>query len=107
MGFLSLACTCEEKIKDINKARSASEKYAGFAIQFWAECYGKTQKQLDALVGRNQSKDCTGDNFYTGCHDVNEECVGHAFTDFVYRLTPLSGKYICIFEKKWLTFILN
>ena len=75
----SLACRCE------TEARKRS-KYAGFAIHFWGECYGKTQAQLDAVEGSTQSNECTGDQTYTGCFEKDKECAGHAFTDFVYKL---------------------
>ena len=87
-----MVCTCEAKVRELNKARSGAEKYAGFALQFWAECYGKTQSQIDALVLKKTSSECTGDQSYTGCQPADKECAGHAFTDFVYLLKPGAGK---------------
>lgn len=77
----------------MNKIKGESEKYTGFALHFWAECYGKTQRQIDALVGQPNSKACTGDSTFKGCLTSNKECTGHAFTDFVFKLKPIEGMY--------------
>ena len=74
----SLVCKCEKA--------ALKKGYAGFAIHFWGECYGKSMQQINALAGRKQSSQCTGDRTFTGCHAKNDECVGHAYTDFVYKI---------------------
>jgi len=79
----SLACRCEAKARE--------RKYAGFAIHFWGECYGKTPAQLTALDKKTRSNECTGDQAYKGCSAEAKECAGHAYTDFVYKLTGGEG----------------
>eukprot|EP00795_Rhopilema_esculentum_P014496 gene14497-5558_t len=84
-----LACTCESKVKAANEGRTPAEQYVGFALHFWGECYGRTQAQIDSLATRSKSERCTGDQTYKKCYDTNPECTGHAFSEFVYKLSPV------------------
>ena len=83
-----MACKCNQKAKESNNKRRLSEKFVGFAIQFWGECYGKTQAEIDAVGLKKPTNRCTGSqNYSAGCNDGHEGCVGHGDVDYIYLLS--------------------
>ena len=65
---------------------AGGKKYTGFALHYYGECYGRTQADLDKYSLQEQSKRCTGDEEYNGCTEEHKECLGHEYSEFVYKL---------------------
>eukprot|EP00112_Aurelia_sp_Birch-Aquarium-sp1_P019789 Seg4965.1 transcript_id=Seg4965.1/GoldUCD/mRNA.D3Y31 product=Hemicentin-1 protein_id=Seg4965.1/GoldUCD/D3Y31 len=89
-----LACKCDDEARAKNKGRKESEKYAGFALHYWGECYGKTRAQLNALMAKGESHRCTGSQKYDGCRKEHKECVGHEFAEVLYEFKAAAPKDI-------------
>ena len=90
----SIACECKSKTISANKGRQ-DNKFVGFAIHNWGECFGKTQTEIDAIGLKTQTYRCTGSQDYNGCTANHAGCVGHDFADYVYMLSVpgVKGKY--------------
>merc|ERR1719230_11678 len=72
-----LACTCAKK------AKANGWKY--FGLQFYGECWSGPSLN-PARDGT--SKECIGTD-YKACNDKSDtECIGKAFTNYVYKLKP-------------------
>ncbi|XP_065053844.1 uncharacterized protein LOC135682753 [Rhopilema esculentum] len=80
-----LACKCRAAAVLANTL-AGGEKYTGFALHYYGECYGRTQEDLDKYSLQEQSKRCTGDEEYNGCTEEHKECLGHEYSEFVYKL---------------------
>ena len=90
--IFSLACKCDDAARAKNKERKESEQYAGFALHYWGECYGKTRAQLNALMAKGESHRCTGSQKYDGCRKEHNECVGHEFAEVIYEFKAAAPK---------------
>ena len=90
--IFSLACKCDDAARAKNKERKDSEQYAGFALHYWGECYGKTRAQLNALMAKGESHRCTGSQKYDGCRKEHNECVGHEFAEVIYEFKAAAPK---------------
>ena len=75
----SLACKCAKKAKE--------GEFAGFALHYWGECYGKTAAQLEALTSKShQEHRCVGDQTYTKCViGSHAHCTGSDYAEGVYK----------------------
>ena len=95
-----MACKCKENAKKANEGRS--DKYIGFAIHNWGECFGKTQAEIDAVGLKEQTHRCTGDQSYNGCNEEHAGCVGHDYADYIYLLSVEAEKGKCLMECSFL-----
>lgn len=75
----SLACRCGAEAK--------KQGFAGFAMHYYGECYGRTSAEIEEVVSKEHIKDrCIGDQTYTDCvHGSHEHCTGGASAEAVYR----------------------
>ena len=73
-----MACKCSKLAKDGG--------YAGFAMHFYGECYGRTQSKIDkALSGGHNEDKCVGDQTYTICDmHKHDHCTGKEFAEAIY-----------------------
>ena len=80
------------------KNADRGDKFVGFAIHYWGECYGKTQADIDAIGLKKESNRCTGSQEYNGCSKNHTGCVGHHWADYVYMLSVpgVKGEYCII-----------
>ncbi|XP_065063645.1 rhamnose-binding lectin-like isoform X2 [Rhopilema esculentum] len=79
----NLACLCSEAARAANKVRS--EPYVGFALHYYGECYGRTQTQMEALIKKDQTHRCVGNQTYTNCDATHAECVGQEYAEYIYK----------------------
>eukprot|EP00795_Rhopilema_esculentum_P001079 gene1079-15413_t len=88
-GYMrGLACKCSQKAK--------VDGYAGFAMHFWGECYGRTSAELAGLVAKSHSSHkCVGNQKYTHC-DVaeHEHCTGVEYAEAVYKFKASSEENV-------------
>eukprot|EP00112_Aurelia_sp_Birch-Aquarium-sp1_P004443 Seg1505.2 transcript_id=Seg1505.2/GoldUCD/mRNA.D3Y31 product=Hemicentin-1 protein_id=Seg1505.2/GoldUCD/D3Y31 len=75
----SLAKKCSTK--------AAEEGFAGFALHYWGECYGRTAKQLQNInAGNHKEKKCVGDQTYVKCdHKNHQHCTGRSSAEAIYK----------------------
>ena len=72
--IFSLACACAEKAKE--------KGYEYFGLQFFGECWSGPSLEPDR---DGLSTNCIGNN-YKPCDDSSDtECIGKAFTNYVYK----------------------
>ena len=68
------------------KKTKESEKFVGFALHYYGECYGRTKAHVDELMGRtSQAHRCVGDQSYIKCEEDHSECTGKDFAEYVYE----------------------
>ena len=75
---LSLACKCAALAKELG--------FPGFGLEYYGECYAKTQEEIDALTKGADAKKhlCVGDQTYTVCEESHDFCVGKDNAQAVY-----------------------
>ena len=81
-----LACKCSKAAKNAG--------YAGFAMHFYGECYGRSESQLSSLSskGHEESK-CVGDQTYTICDkEKHDHCTGGDFAEAIYVFKTSADK---------------
>ncbi len=73
-----MACKCRDEAK--------KRGFAGFAMFYIGECYGRTESQIqEALSRQHMEHGCFGDQTYTKCLKGNHEhCTGSYFAEAVY-----------------------
>ena len=80
--YFRLGCKCANLTKE--------KGYEYFGLQFFGECWsGPT----DRFYRDGPSTKCIGGNFKSCDVKSETECVGKAFTNFIYRL---SGLYLLV-----------
>ena len=79
-----LACKCGNVAK--------KQGYAGFAMHYWGECYGRTANELNSVSNHNEKK-CVGDQTYVKCDKENHEhCTGRDYAEAVYKFQVAGRK---------------
>ena len=73
-----MACKCSKAAKEGG--------YAGFALHYYGECYGRSQNDIEEARSKKHIDDkCVGDQEYTICdkskHDL---CTGKEFAEAIY-----------------------
>ena len=85
-----MACKCSKAAKNAG--------YAGFAMHYYGECYGRSQSQLSGLGSKgHKAEKCVGDQTYTLCDkEKHGHCTGGNFAEAVYIFKASSdeSKYI-------------
>ena len=73
-----MACRCGAEAK--------KQGYAGFAMHYYGECYGRTESQVNDLVSKQHKEyKCVGDQTYTKCvRGTHDHCTGLDFAEAVY-----------------------
>ena len=75
----SLACECAKQAK--------AGGYAGFALHYYGECYGKTNAEIKEIQtnGGHQQHLCVGDQKYDKCDtSAHDHCTGGNWAEGVY-----------------------
>ena len=82
--FFSLACKCSKLAK--------KEGFAGFALHFYGECYGRSAAKLEKLKSStHQGRKCVGDQTYKVCDKTKHDyCTGMQHAEAVYEFKSSS-----------------
>ena len=70
-------------------SKAAKESgYAGFALHFYGECYGRTQSEIDEARSKTHIENkCVGDQTYTICDkSKHDHCTGIADAEAIYAI---------------------
>ena len=85
-----MACKCRKAAKE--------RGYAGFALNFYGECYGRTQREMEeARSKKHIESKCVGDQAYTICDtSKHDHCTGKEDGEAIYAFksdNPEESKY--------------
>jgi len=83
-----LACKCSKLAK--------KEGFAGFALHYYGECYGRSAAQLEILKSNtHQGRKCVGDQTYKVCDKTKHDyCTGVDGAEAVYEFKSSSEENI-------------
>lgn len=73
----AIACKCAE----LAKARN----HAFFGLQFYGECWSGPRSEMYARDGIAPAEDCVGVDYNTCDNKAETECIGKAFTNYIYK----------------------
>lgn len=74
----SLACRCLQK--------ATAGAYAFFTISFYGECYGAKENLNATAIAGNRLGDCIGPTRKPCVNSEPQECVGQAFSEYIYEV---------------------
>ena len=79
-----MACKCSEAAKKAG--------FAGFAMHYYGECYGRTSSQLNELASKeHKMTKCVGDQTYTVCDKAkHDHCTGMDWAEAIYTFKSSS-----------------
>eukprot|EP00493_Phyllostaurus_siculus_P024290 UN24629 len=80
VGYMNgLACECAKRAK--------AGGYAGFALHYYGECYGRTNAEIQNIQtnGEHQQHLCVGDQTYDICNiTAHDHCTGGNYAEGIY-----------------------